>query len=334
MTDFSTKFCGLELKNPIIAGSSGLTDEVDKIVELEKAGVGAVVLKSLFEEEILMEMEESKHQMTGRFITYPETFDYMEEEPEEDTIRKYLRLIRESKEAVNIPVIASINCVSAQKWTYFAKEIEKAGADALELNAFILPTDFSRSSEDNEKIYFDIIEHVKEQVTIPIILKISYYFSNLGPFIQKLSESGIGAVTLFNRFYSPDFDLENMQATSGHVLSSPADLPISLRWIGVMSGRAKCDLAASTGVHDGAALIKQILAGANAVQIASTLYKNGNGVIKQMLNELEDWMKEHDFDSLEEFMGKLSQSSVKDPAAYERVQFMKHFRHYRNPMPQ
>ncbi len=328
MKDISVDFGGLKLVNPIIAGSSGLTDSVEKVVELEKAGVGAIVLKSLFEEEILLEMKEQMHQMTGRFLVYPETFDYMDQEPEEDSVRKYLRLIKECKDAVKIPVIASVNCVSSQKWTYFAREIQEAGADALELNAFILPSDFNHTGAENEKIYYDIVEAVKKEVTIPIFIKTSYYFSNLASFLHNLSQTGISGLTLFNRFFSPDFDLENLSINSGFVLSSPGDLALSLRWIGIMSGRVNCDLAASTGVHNGSALIKQILAGANAVQVASTLYKNGLGQVRGMLKELEDWMDKNDFGSLSDFRGKLSYAKINDPAGYERVQFMKHFRHF------
>lgn len=328
MADLTTKFLGLTLRNPLVVGSSGLTDTVDKVKEAEQAGAGAVVLKSLFEEEIIAEMEEAMHRMTSRPFVYPETFDYMDEEEEEDSVRKYLRLVRETKDAVHIPVIASINCVSAQKWTYFAKEIQDAGADALELNLFILPTDFERTAAENEKLYFDIVDEVKKVVNIPILLKVSYYASNLGQMLQKLSKTGIGGLTLFNRFYSPDFNLETYQVVSTNVLSQPSDLPVSLRWIAVMADRVDCDLAASTGVHDGEAMIKQILAGANAVQVVSSLYKNGVGYIKNILDEMNRWMEHEGYEKPEDFRGRLSQSKSSNPAAFERVQFMKNFRHF------
>lgn len=328
MVDLTTKFIGLTLRNPLIVGSSGLTDTVEKVKAAEQEGAGAVVLKSLFEEEIIAEMDENMHRMTSRPFIYPETFDYMDEEHEEDSVRKYLRLISESKASVKIPVIASINCVTAQKWMYFASEIQNAGADALELNLFILPTDFERSAADNEQLYFDIVKQVKEVVTIPVLLKISYYSSNLGQLIQKLSATGIGGITLFNRFYSPDFNLETYQVVSTNVLSNPTDLAISLRWIAVMADRVKCDLAASTGVHDGQAMIKQILAGANAVQVVSTLYRHGIGYIHQMLDEMKKWMEHEGYQNLDDFRGKMSQNRSSNPAAFERVQFMKNFRHY------
>jgi dihydroorotate dehydrogenase (fumarate) len=328
MADLTTKFLGLTLRNPLIVGSSGLTDSVDKIKELEKAGAGAVVVKSLFEEEIIAEMEENLHRMTSRQFIYPETFDYMDETDEEDSVRKYLTLIRQAKDAVHIPIIASINCVSAQKWTYFAKEIQDAGADALELNLFILPTDFNRTAEENEQLYFKIIEEVKKVVTIPILLKVSYYASNLGQLLQKLSKTGIGGLTLFNRFYSPDFNLETYQVVSTNVLSKPGDLPVSLRWVAIMAERVDCDIAASTGVYDGEAMIKQLLAGANAVQVVSALYKHGPGYIANMLEETKKWMEHEGYEKISDFRGKMSQARSSNPAAYERVQFMKNFRHF------
>jgi dihydroorotate dehydrogenase (fumarate) len=328
MADLTTKFLGLTLRNPLIVGSSGLTDSVEKIKELENAGAGAVVIKSLFEEEIIAEMEESLHRMTSRPFVYPETFDYMDEVDEEDSVRKYLSLIRQAKDTVHIPVIASINCVSAQKWTYFAKEIQDAGADALELNLFILPTDFERTAEENEKLYFQIIEEVKKVISIPILLKVSYYASNLGQLLQKLSKTGIGGLTLFNRFYSPDFNLETYQVVSTNVLSKPGDLPISLRWVAIMAERVECDIAASTGVHDGEAMIKQILAGADAVQVVSSLYKHGASYVSVMINEMKKWMEHEGYDKLTDFRGKMSQARSSNPAAYERVQFMKNFRQF------
>lgn len=326
MADLTTSYLGLNLKNPIIAGSSGLTNSMADLIELEKAGAGAIVLKSLFEEEIRMEMEESFNQMTSSGFIYPETMDYFDYDAIEDTLSSYLKLIRDAKEQLSIPVIASVNCVTSEKWTHFSKELEKAGADALELNVFLLPSDFTRSAEENETIYFDIIKEIKQQINIPISLKVSYYFSNLGSMLKRLSESGIQGLTLFNRFYSPDFDLDRMTVVPSNVLSNPAELSISLRWVAIMAERVKCNLAASTGIHDGAAVIKQILAGADVVHIASTLYKNGAGYIQTMLEDIEKWMVQKEFTSLADFKGKMSQSRTSNPASLERVQFMKNFR--------
>ncbi|MPQ49151.1 dihydroorotate dehydrogenase-like protein [Marinifilum sp. N1E240] len=328
MPNLTTNYLGLDLKNPIIVASSGLTDTVEKLVELEANGAGAIVLKSLFEEEIVMEMEEQMHAMTNRPYIYPETFDYMEEEPHEDILRKYLRLIEEAKAAVSIPIIASINCVSAQKWTYFSREIEKAGADALEVNLFVLPTDMNRSGEENEQIYFDVLKTVKEQVAIPVALKISPYHSNLANVIKKLDDMDADGVVMFNRFYSPDIDINNLSITSGQVLSHSDDYKNSLRWIGIMSDRVKCSLAATTGIHTSESIIKQILAGADAVQLASILYKNGPEYIDILTKEIYSWMEDQGFENIRDFKGKMCQSKSNEPAAYERVQFMKNFRNF------
>jgi dihydroorotate dehydrogenase (fumarate) len=327
MADLTTVFAGLTLKNPIIIGSSGLSDTVENMQELEKFGAAAIVLKSLFEEEILKEMNANLHRMSSDGFLYPETVDYYDfyETPDEGTVN-YLSQIQEAKKNLSIPVIASINCLTSTHWTYFPRQIEAAGADALELNIFVLPSDFNRSAEDNEKNYFDIIREVRKQVKIPIIVKLSYYFSNLAAFLQRVSGSGINGLVLFNRFYNPDFDIENLEFTSGAVLSNPSDLYLSLRWIAILAGRVKCSLAASTGVHDGTALIKQLLAGADAVEIASTLYKNGHAHVQVMLEELNNWMERKNYDSISQFRGLLSQSKSTNPAAFERIQFMKYFR--------
>jgi dihydroorotate dehydrogenase (fumarate) len=324
MVDLSTEYLGLKLKNPVIAGSSGLTNSVKSIQDLEESGAGAVVLKSIFEEEIAYEYEDILKEASEEGVNLDQ-FDYYDFHIKGEKLDKYTTLIEESKKSVSIPVIASINCVYSHEWTAFAKQLQTAGADALELNMFFLPSEFDRTTEEKEKAYFQIIEKVQKEISIPIALKISYYFSNLGPMIQKLSETGIAGLVLFNRFYSPDFDIEKMEVVSSNVFSDPSDLPISLRWIAIMSERISCDLAASTGVHDGTALIKQLLAGANAVQVASTLYKNGKGQIGEMLKTLEDWMRKKGYNHLADFRGKMSQAKSSNPAAYERVQFMKYF---------
>jgi len=328
MPDLTTNYLGLDLKNPIIAASSGLTDSIEKLIELEENGAGAIVLKSLFEEEIIMEMEEQLHSMTNRLYVYPETFDYMNEDPKEDTVRKYLRLIQEAKAAVSIPIIASINCVSAQKWTYFAREIEKAGADALEVNLFVLPTDMNRTGDENEQIYYDVLKTVKDQVAIPVVLKISPYHSNLSNLIKRLDDMDVDGIVMFNRFYSPDFDINNLSITSGQILSHSDDYKNSLRWIGIMSDRVKCSLAGTTGIHTSESIIKHLLAGADVVQLASVLYKNGPEYIDTLTKEIYSWMEKQGFESIREFRGKMNQNKSNNPAAFERVQFMKHFRNF------
>lgn len=324
MVDLKTNYLGLSLKNPIIIGSSGLTDSVEKIKKLEENGAAAVILKSIFEEEITLEYEKIVAEESSK--RYKDEFlDYLDYKIKEENITKYVTLIAEAKKAVDIPIIASINCSSTHEWTNFAKELEAAGADALEVNLFILPSNLEKTPEENEKLYFTIIDRLKERVKIPISLKISYYFSNLALMIKKLSESGIDGLVLFNRFYSPDFDIENMSVTSTNVLSHPDELAMSLRWMAIMSNRVKCDLAASTGVHDGEAAIKQILAGANVVQIVSTVYNNGPEKVQNILKDMKKWMIAKNYSSIDEFRGKMSQATSGNPSVYERVQFMKYF---------
>ena len=326
MADLKTKYLGLTLRNPVIVGSSSLTDNVETLAELESYGAGAVVLKSLFEEEVTYEMEINLRQMNSpSHATYPEIVDLYDLDTVEDTLSKYLALIHDAKKKLKIPVIASVNCVSGKEWTSFAARIEEAGADALELNAFILPSNFNNSSQMNEDVYFEIINNVKNVVNIPIALKISYYFSNLGSMIQRLSQSGVSGMVLFNRFFSPDFDIDNFRVIPANIYSTPSDLTISLRWIALMSARVQCDLAASTGVHNGTAVIKQLLAGANAVQVVSTLYKNGNEYLRTILEDVEHWMNKKHYESIDDFRGKMSQAKSLNAAAYERSQFMKHF---------
>ncbi len=324
MVNLETTYMGLKLKNPLIVGSSGLTNSVENIIEIAKNGAGAVVLKSLFEEQINYAAAHT-HSQDEFTNYYPEAYDYISNYTRENDVSIYLDLIRDSKKAVDIPIIASVNCVSGEEWLSFAKQVESAGADALELNIFVMPSDPSKTNEENEQVYFDIVDKVLDVVSIPVSLKISNYFSSLAKMITTLSWKGIKGIVLFNRFFSPDIDIENLEVKSSFVFSSPSDLGLSLRWIAMMSSHVRCDLAASTGVHDGNALIKQLLAGAKAVQVASVLYKKGFKEIGSMLETLENWMDRKNYNSLEGFMGKMSVEEAKNPASYERVQFMKHF---------
>lgn len=328
MADLSTTYLGLKLKNPIIAGSSGLTNNIKNLKELEKNGAGAIVLKSLFEEEIRAELDKDFDAMNKESYLYPETLDYYDNYTTEDALTNYLKLISDAKKELNIPIIASVNCVTADKWPYYTKTLQDAGADAIELNVFVMPSDFNRTGEEHEKVYFDIVNEVKKYITIPFALKISYYHSNLGAFLHKLSASGVNGLVMFNRFYSPDFDVDNMEVVASNVLSTNEEITTSLRWVSIMANRVECDIASSTGVHNGTGVIKQLLAGANAVQVASTLYKNGFGRIQEMLIGMEMWMNKNGYTSIDDFRGKMSQSKSQNPAAYERVQFMKYFGKY------
>ena len=322
--DLTTSYLGIPLKNPIIVGSSGLTNSVDKIKKIDQSGAGAVVLKSIFEEEIVFEYEDILKEAESAGIN-TDQFDYYDYHLKGKKLNQYIDLIKASKSEISIPVIASINCVYSHEWVAFARQLQDAGADAIELNMFFLPSDLSRSDQALESMYFSVLEKVLKTVSIPVALKISYYFSNLGQMIQKLSRSGVSGLVLFNRFFSPDFDIENLKIKPSFVFSTPADLSISLRWVAMMAQRVNCDLAASTGVHDGNAVIKQLLAGAQAVQVVSVLYQKGMDYVREMTATLENWMSSHQYSCLSDFRGKLSQAKADNPAVYERVQFMKYF---------
>ena len=324
MADLSTNYMGFKLKNPIIAGSSGLTKSLENVKLLEKSGAAAVVLKSLFEEQIMHQINKL-YSESNKIFSYPEAEDYISNYSKEKDVNDYLQLISDCKKKVSIPVIASINCVSSSEWIHFAKLIENAGADAIELNIFILPSDPKREGFQNEQIYFDIVNEVMKQVSIPVAVKISYYFSGLAKMALKLSWTGIAGMVLFNRFFSPDIDIENFEVTSSNVFSTKDELSTSLRWVAMLSDRVHCDIAASTGIHNGESVVKQLLAGAKAVQIASVLYKNGFHVIGEMTDFLDKWMQRHNFTKTSDFVGKMSLKTAENPAAYERVQFMKHF---------
>jgi dihydroorotate dehydrogenase (fumarate) len=254
-----------------------------------------------------------------------ESFDYIDHHLKGLKINRYIDLINETKKAVSIPVIASINCSSGHEWLYFAKNIEESGADALELNMFILPSNPNKTAEDIEKLYLDILKKVKSEINIPVAVKTSYYFANLSNMMMKIADIGVEGIVMFNRQYSPDFDIDELKITRSNVLSSPRELLLPLRWVALLSDRLNCDIAASTGVHEGTDAIKMLLAGADAVQIASTLYRNGTIQIKKILDDINNWMEKHEYSSISDFKGKMSFKRVENPQNWERVQFMKYF---------
>lgn len=323
--DLSVSYLGLKLKSPVVVGSSGLTFSIDRLKQIEKAGAGAVVLKSIFEEEIQHEFNHIIEEEARRDEANLEYLDYYDYKIKEDNISRYINFIKEAKKAITIPLIASINCKSSHEWTFFAKKLQDAGADALEVNLFILPSDFSLTCEKVENTYINVIKKVKEQVTIPLSVKISCHFADMASFVKRITQSGLDGVVLFNRFFQPDFDIENFKVIPTNVLSSASDVAHTLRWMSIFYDRLECSLIASTGVHDGASLIKVLLAGADAAQVVSVLYRNGVEYVGTMLNDLKVWMEKHGFDSIEDFRGKMSQKNSPNPAEYERVQFMKYF---------
>ncbi len=324
MADLSVKYLGLDLKSPVVASSSGLTSSVEKIREMEQAGVGAVVLKSLFEEQILF--EGSMHLEEN---AYPEAGDYLYNYVRDHSLGEYLTLIEEAKKQTSLPVIASINCVSVAEWVDFARKIENAGADALEVNVYILPVSGKKTGPEYENIYFELADKLKSLMRIPLSFKLGRQFTNLNYLVAQLAYRRVDGVTLFNRFYEPDIDINNMRLVSAGVFSKPGELRQTLRWIGILHGQHDAlSLAASTGVHSAEAVIKLLLAGADVTQVCSVLYEKGIPFIRTMNDELSAWMDAKGFGKIEDFRGRLSYKNLKDPVIYERSQFMKYFSDY------
>lgn len=325
MANLETTYLGLKLKNPLVAASSGLTSSVEKIKELAEAGISAIVLKSIFEEQINNEVTNmlSKDQQN---TSYPEAEDYIKNYLRDNTVTKHLELVKKAKEAVDVPIIASINCVSSAEWTSFAKDFEEAGADAIELNIFYLPTDRNEKPGVVEQLYLDVLKKVKLEVSIPVSVKFGLHHSNIIGMADKLKANGAAGIVMFNRFYEPDINLETLELTASEVFSSPADIRRSLRWVGIVSSAINnLDIAASTGIHDGDAVIKQLLAGAKVAQLCSSLYLNGASVVPKMLNDMTVFMKKWNFKTIDDFRGRLSYKNIPDPLMYERSQFMKYF---------
>lgn len=325
MANLETTYLGLKLKNPLVAASSGITNSAEKIKKLEQSGIGAVVLKSVFEEQINNEVTSMLLQDSHN-AGYPEAEDYIRNYLRDNTLTKHIKLIEETKKAVDIPVIASVNCVSASEWTTFAKDFQEAGADALELNIFYVPVDRHEKPGVLEQLYVDVLEKVKKEVSIPVAVKIGLYHSNIISMVDKLKAGGAKGVVMFNRFYEPDINLDKLELASSEVFSSPVEIRHTLRWVGLVSSEVQdIDIAASTGIHDGKSVVKQILAGAKVAQLCSTLYINGNDVIPSMITEMETFMRKWNFKRLEDFRGRLSYKNIPDPLVYERSQFMKYF---------
>jgi Dihydroorotate dehydrogenase len=318
---FETKYAGLTLRNPLIIGSSGLTNSSKKNKKLEDAGAGAIVLKSLFEEQINMQGD-----LLMQSTDSPEAADYIRGYLKANLVESYLSLIIETKSQCSIPVIASINCYNTGTWIEFAKQIEEAGADALELNIFYLCTDPAKEADKITYLYTSILEQVGKLISIPVIIKLGKWLSNIPELVNKVNIQGGKGVVMFNRYYRPDIDINKLEIISGDVFSSPSDLGDTLRWTALVSGIVpKISIASSCGIYKWEDVIKCLLAGANAVQICSTVYKNGLDIIPEILNGIESWMNEKKYMSISEFQGKLSFSNAKNPSMYERSQFMKYF---------
>ncbi|HPS65390.1 MAG TPA: dihydroorotate dehydrogenase-like protein [Ignavibacteria bacterium] len=324
MVDTTTNYMGLKLKNPLVPSASPLSKDIGMIKEMEDAGAAAVVLYSLFEEQIIQEQNAHDYFMTYGSESYAEALTYFPETEEyargpED----YLEHIRKAKEVVNIPIIASLNGVSKSGWLKYAKLIEQAGADALELNVYYVAADFSTDSEIVENIYIRDLKAVKEHVKIPVAMKLSPYFSSMANMAKKLDEAGADALVLFNRFYQPDFDLDNLEIVPNLTLSHSWELRLPLRWLAILYGRIEAGLAATSGIQNYTDLIKVLMAGGDVAMICSELLRNGIKRIPEILSDLTNWMEVNEYGSVSLMKGSMSQRSVADPAAFERANYMK-----------
>ena len=324
MTDLSTTYLGLKLKNPLVASASPLSKKVDRARKLEEAGVSAIVMYSLFEEQITHESLELDHYLTRGTESFAEAQTYLPDggmyavSPE-----KYINQVAGLKKTLNIPVIGSLNGVSKGGWTSYAKKIEDAGADALELNLYYLVTDPELKSDEVEAAQVDLVAEVRNAIKIPLAVKLSPFVTSLPNFARRIVDAGANGLVLFNRFYQPDFDLEELDIVHNLDLSTSADLRLPLRWISILYGKLNVDFALTSGVHTPADVIKSMMAGAKVAMTASNLLHNGMGAVGQVLSGLEEWMKEREYESIEQMQGSMSQQNVREPAAFERANYMK-----------
>ncbi len=321
MEKLATKYLGFDLRSPLIVGSSKLTSTTDRCKEAEDNGAGAVVLKSLFEEQINYSVNQYPS-LSG----YPEADDYIANYTKSNSVDEYIDLIRKAKESLNIPVIPSINCYTSTGWTDFAKNIAEAGADALEINVFFLPLDRKKTSAESEKIYFDLIEKLKKSIRIPVSIKIGYRFSNILYMLDQFYMRGVEGVVMFNRFFEPDIDINTMKVVPASILSKENEKRYVLRWIGMSSAQnIRINISASTGVHSGEDAVKYLLAGADSVQVCSVLYNKGIRYLKTMNNQIVEWMDRNQFKNISDFRGRLNYANYEKSAFFERTQFMKYF---------
>ena len=328
--DLSTTYLGMKLKNPIVPSASPLSRTVSSIRQLEDAGASAVVLYSLFEEELNFESRTLDRYLTEGTESYAEALSYFPEAKTYTNIGpdSYLEHIHRVKKAVDIPIIASLNGVSTGGWIKFAKQIEGAGADALELNVYYLPTNLDLTGAEVEQIYIDILRDVRAEIDIPVAMKLSPYFSATANMMKRLVNNGADGLVLFNRFYQPDLDLENLEVRPHLVLSSSVAMRLPMRWIAILYGRLDVDFALTTGAHTADDALKAVAAGASIVQMASELLKNGSGRIGEILAEMSDWLYENEYESLDMLKGSLSQMNVGFPAAFERANYLEIIRSF------
>ena len=324
MIDLTTEYLGLKLRTPLVPSASPLSQEIGTIRRLEDAGASAVVLYSLFEEQLRQEMLELDHHLEAGTESFAESLSYFPH-PSEFRLgpEGYLEHIRKAKEAVHIPIIASLNGATVSGWTKFAREIEQAGADALECNVYFIPTDPDLKAADIEQTYIDIVWAVKSAISIPVAVKLSPFFTSFANMAKRLDEAGANGLVLFNRFYQPDIDLDELEIRPNVLLSTPQALRLPLTWIGVLYGHLQASLAATSGVHNPEDVVKLLMVGANVTMLCSSLLRNGVNHIRQMERGLVEWMEQHEYESVHQMQGSMSQMRCSDPSAFERAQYMR-----------
>jgi len=328
--DLSTTYLGKKLSSPLVVSANPLSEKLDNIKRMEEAGAGAVVLYSLFEEQLRQEELSLDHHMTYGTESFAEALTYFPEPVAYHTTSDaYLEHIRQAKETVDIPIIASLNGSTAGGWTTFAEKIQEAGADALELNLYSIPSDPKTTAEEIEVNYLTTVQWVKTALKIPVAVKLSPFFTNLANFAAKLDAQNVDALVLFNRFYQPDIDLENQMVYPHLILSTSHDLRLPLRWIAMLHGRIKADLAATSGIHKGRDAIKALMAGANVTMMASVLLARGIDYLENIEKEMREWMNENEYESVEQMRGSVSQIHCENPSEFERVQYMRALTTYR-----
>lgn len=328
--DLSTTYMGLKLKNPIVPSASPLSRDINTIKALEDAGASAIVLYSLFEEQITHEALELNYLTTQGSESYAEAVTYFPQANEYHLgPDDYLEHIQKAKKAVNIPIIGSLNGVTAGGWLEYAKNIEQAGADGLELNVYYIPTDPKYSGADIENLYVEILKIVRSEVNIPVAVKLSPFFSSMANIAKKLDDNGANALVLFNRFYQPDIDLETLDVVPNIFLSTPQAMRVPLRWVAILYRKIKADIAATSGIHTSEDVLKMLMVGANVTMMCSALLENGPKHITKVVNDLQQWMEEHEYSSVKQMIGSMSHKSVKEPAAFERANYMKVLNSYK-----
>jgi len=329
MIDLSSEYMGIKLKNPLVASASPLSEDIEKIKQMEEKGISAVVLHSLFEEQIKLQERELNQSLTQGTESYAEALSYF---PDLNNYRfapdEYIDYISRVKDEVKIPIIGSLNGVSQGGWVRYAKKIEKAGADALELNVYYLPTEKNNSCQEIEQIYLDLIRSLRQNITIPIAVKLSPYFNSIPGITDKLAEEGADGLVLFNRFYQPDIDLTEMSVVPNLELSRSSELRLRLRWVAILYQKVKADMAITGGVHTTEDIIKGILAGANVTMMTSALLEKGIPYIEKLIKGTEEWLRRNQYNSINEIRGLLSQQNVKETDAFERANYMKVLKSY------